>query len=49
MAIPNATLKMSTVEGLSRTPAQPITPAVITSGIMFGISEQISILKDLNK
>ena len=47
--MPNATLNTSTVEGLSGTPAQPITPAVITNGIRLGMREQINILADLNK
>ncbi len=49
MAIPRATLKIRTVEGFNLTPVQPIIPAVTTSGIRLGISEQINILKDLNK
>ena len=48
-AIPNATLNTNTVEGFNGTPAQPITPAVTTSGIKFGNKEQTKILKDLNK
>src|SRR5687768_3618965 len=47
--IPRATENTSTVEGFSATPTQPIIPAVIIKGIIFGISEQIRILKDLNK
>ena len=49
IAMPSATLKISTVDGFNGTPAQPITPAVITNGIRLGISEQINILADLNK
>ncbi len=49
MAIPNATLKTSTVEGFSGTPAQPIIPAVITKGMRLGINEQIKILADLKR
>ena len=48
-AIPNATLKTSTVEGFRGTPAQPIMPAVITRGIRFGIREHNKIRTDLNK
>ena len=43
IAIPNAMLKTRTVEGFSGTPAHPITPAVITSGIRLGNKEQIRI------
>ncbi len=49
IAIPNAMLKTSTVEGFSGTPAQPITPAVITKGMVFGINEHIKILNDLKR
>ena len=49
IAIPNATLKISTVDGLSLTPVHPIIPAVTINGITFGIREQIKILRDLNK
>jgi hypothetical protein len=49
MAIPSATLKIKTVDGLSLTPAQPIIPAVTIKGITLGMSEHINILKDLNK
>src|SRR5258706_8165102 len=49
IAIPNATLKTNTVEGFKRTPAHPIMPAVTIRGITFGIREQKSIRKDLNK
>ena len=49
MAIPNATLKMRTVDGFRATPAQPIIPAVTSNGIKFGIREQIKILKDLKR
>src|SRR5665647_1346529 len=49
MAMPSATLKISTVEGFRRTPAQPIMPAVTTNGIKLGIREQINIRTDLNK
>ena len=49
IAIPSAMLKINTVEGFSGTPAQPITPAVIINGIIFGISEAINILNDLNR
>ncbi len=47
--MPNATLNTNTVEGFKRIPAHPIIPAVTTSGITFGIREQKSIRKDLNK
>ena len=46
IAIPNATLKTKTVEGLRRIPTHPITPAVITKGMILGIREQSKILKD---
>src|SRR5450631_519542 len=49
IAMPSATLKISTVEGFRRTPVHPIIPAVITNGIKLGMSEQIKILNDLNK
>ena len=49
MAIPSATLNINTVDGLSGIPAQPMMPAVITNGITFGINQQMSTLKDLNK
>ena len=49
IAIPNATLKINTVEGLMGMPVQPMIPAVSNNGITFGIREQISIRKDLNK
>src|SRR6187397_2538442 len=49
IAIPRATLKTSTVDGLSGTPTHPITPAVITNGMRLGINEQINILADLNR
>ena len=49
IAIPRATLKMSTVDGFKRTPAHPIIPAVTTKGITFGMREQIKIRNDLNK
>ena len=47
--MPNATLKIKTVEGFKGTPTHPITPAVMSSGIIFGIREQINILKDLKR
>ena len=49
IAIPSAMLNINTVEGFKAMPAQPITPAVITSGITFGINEHSSIRIDLNK
>ena len=49
MAIPSAMLKTRTVEGFRETPTQPITPAVITNGIIFGIKEHNKIRNDLNK
>src|SRR5689334_20505437 len=49
IAIPKATLKTNTVEGLSGIPIQPITPAVIINGIIFGMREQSNILKERNK
>src|SRR6476469_7710391 len=49
IAIPNATLNTKTVEGFNRTPAQPITPAVISSGTKFGMREQTNILKERNR
>ncbi len=49
MAMPNATLNTNTVEGFKRIPAHPIIPAVTTNGITFGMREQKSIRKDLNK
>ncbi len=48
-AIPNATLNINTVDGLRAKPTQPIMPAVMISGITFGIKEQNNILKDRNK
>ena len=47
--MPSATLKMSTVDGFRRTPAQPIIPAVTTNGMILGINEQIKMRNDLNK
>ena len=49
IAIPRATLKISTVEGFSLTPVQPIIPAVTIKGMTLGMREQIKIRKDLNK
>ena len=49
MAMPKATLKINTVDGFSGTPAQPITPAVITNGIRLGMREQIKIRADLKR
>ena len=48
-AIPSATLKTNTVLGFIATPAQPITPAVKSKGIMFGMRLQINILQFLNR
>ena len=49
IAIPSATENTSTVDGLIRTPAHPITPAVIICGMILVISEQIRIRNDLNR
>ena len=49
IAIPSAMLNIKTVEGFKAIPAQPITPAVITSGITLGIKEQTNMRTDLNK
>ena len=49
MAIPNATLKTNTVDGFKDTPTQPMMPAVINKGTIFGTKEHIKIGKDLNK
>lgn len=46
--IPKAILKTKMVDGFMGTPKYPISPAVIISGMMFGIREMIIILKDLN-
>ena len=46
MAMPNATLKISTVEGFSGTPAQPIIPAVTSNGMILGMREHIKILTE---
>ena len=48
-AMPNATLNTKTVDGFNGTPTQPITPAVITSGITFGIKEQKRMRNDLKR
>ena len=49
MAIPNAILNTITVEGLSRTPAQPMIPAVMISGMTLGASEHNRIRNDRNR
>src|SRR5690349_10321656 len=49
MAIPSATLKMSTVEGFSGTPVQPMMPAVTMSGMTLGISEQNKMRNERNR
>lgn len=49
MAIPKAMLKTNTVLGFKGTPAHPITPAVITSGIKLGNKEHTSIRNDLKR
>ena len=49
IAIPSAILKTNTVEGFNGTPAHPMIPAVITSGIRLGSREQIRIRKLRNK
>ena len=49
IAIPKATLKTNTVDGFKEIPTHPMTPAVINKGTTFGINEQMSIGKDLNK
>ena len=46
-AIPNATLKTSTVLGLKFTPKNPIIPAVNNNGIRFGIMLIMIIRMDL--
>src|SRR5882724_2076100 len=46
IAIPRATLNTKTVDGFIGTPTQPITPAVISNGMILGIKEQINILID---
>ena len=48
MEIPNTILKMSAVLGFSGIPKNPIIPAVIISGIIFGMIEMIIILTFLN-
>ena len=47
--MPKATLNTNTVDGVKRTPAQPITPAVTINGTTLGINEHTNILNDLNK
>ena len=49
ITIPSATLNTITVEGFSDMPAQPIMPAVITSGTRLGISEQSKMLAERNR
>ncbi len=49
MAIPSATLKISTVDGFSRIPTQPIIPAVTINGMTLGIKEQKRIRTDLKR
>ena len=39
--------KIKTVDGFKAIPTQPITPAVITSGITFGIKEQTPLIINL--
>src|ERR1700760_3928924 len=46
IAIPSAILNTSTVDGFNGTPTQPITPAVINSGITLGISEHNRMRKE---
>ena len=41
--------RRETVEGLSRTPAHPMIPAVMISGMMLGTKEQTSIRTDRNR
>ena len=38
IAMPNATLKTNTVDGFNGIPTQPMMPAVMSNGMMFGMS-----------